>query len=47
MCCALCSRIAGAGDGSGRPVRVEREALARADVQRGSLLHIPAASDHI
>jgi hypothetical protein len=43
----LCSWIAGAGDWSGHPVRVEREALARAAVQRGSLLHIPAATDHI
>ena len=47
VCCVPCSWIAGARDGSSHPLRVEREALARAGVQRRSLLHIPAAPDHI
>jgi len=39
--------FAGAGNWSGDPVRVEREALARAPVQRGPLLYLPAAAHHI
>jgi hypothetical protein len=39
--------FAGAGNWSGHPVRVEREAFARAGVQRGPLLYLPAAADHI
>jgi len=39
--------FAGAGNWSGDPVRVQREALARAPVQRGPLLYLPAAAHHI
>src|SRR5207237_477418 len=36
--------VAGAGDRRGDTDGVEREALARAGVQRGPLLHLPAAA---